>query len=105
HEYGPLAEAVGGADVQLALGSGHALNVMDLRGRSRDEAELGPAVADTVDLVETACGGLDETETALLEPAIRLAYHELPDPALGDVAVRLPATSRAGRILPRCAQG
>ena len=105
HEYGPLAESVGGADVQLALGSGHALNVMDLRGRSRDEAELGPAVADTVDLVETVCGGLDETEKALLEPAIRLAYHELPEPVLGDVAVRLPATSRAGRILSRWAQG
>jgi KaiC/GvpD/RAD55 family RecA-like ATPase len=105
HEYGPLAEAMAGADIQLALGSGHSLNVMDLRGRSRDEAELGPAVADTVDLVETICGGLDESEKALLETAIRLAYHELPEPVLRDVAERLPATTRAGRILFRWVQG
>ncbi|TMD56604.1 MAG: DUF87 domain-containing protein [Chloroflexi bacterium] len=105
HEYGPVAEAVGGADIQLALGSGHALNVMDLRGRGREEAELGPAVADTVDLVETVCGGLDESEKALLEAAIRLAYGELPEPVLGDVAARLPASARAGRILGRWAHG
>jgi type IV secretory pathway VirB4 component len=105
HEYGPLAEAVGGIDVQLALGSGHALNVMDMRGRGRDEVELGPAVADTVDLVETVCGGLDESEKALLEDAIRQAYRELPEPVLGDVAERLPGTARAGRILSRWAHG
>jgi len=33
---------------------------MDLRGVAREEAELGPAVADTVDLVDAICAGLDE---------------------------------------------
>jgi len=46
---------------------------MDLRGLARDEAELGPAVADTVDLVEAICGGVDEAEKAALEVAIRAA--------------------------------
>jgi KaiC/GvpD/RAD55 family RecA-like ATPase len=105
HEYGPLATAVGGADIQLALGSGHALNVMDLRGRACEEAELGPAVADTVDLVETLCGGVDEAEKAVLEAAIRTAYAELETPLLADVGARLPATARVARILARWVHG
>src|SRR5215831_16737557 len=50
HEYGGLARRLGGVDVELALGSGHAINVLDLRGGVRDETTLGPAVADAVDL-------------------------------------------------------
>ncbi|HEV2477453.1 MAG TPA: DUF87 domain-containing protein, partial [Candidatus Dormibacteraeota bacterium] len=51
HEYGGLAQQLGGIDVQLALGSGHALNVLDLRPADRrDESWLGPAAADAVDL-------------------------------------------------------
>src|SRR5204862_7978631 len=42
HEYGGLARRLGGLDVQLALGSGHAINVLDLRGAARDETTLGP---------------------------------------------------------------
>ncbi len=50
HEYGALAKQVGGVDIELALGSGHALNVLDLRPSDRrDEALLGPAAADAVD--------------------------------------------------------
>src|SRR4029077_8093212 len=59
HEYGALAKQLGGVDVELALGSGHALNVLDLRPSDRrDEAWLGPAAADAVDLCATICGGL-----------------------------------------------
>jgi KaiC/GvpD/RAD55 family RecA-like ATPase len=105
HEYGPVATAVGGADVQLALGSGHALNVMDMRGLAREEAELGPAVADTVDLVATVCSGLDETEKAVLEAAIRQAYLECSAPVLADVALRLPPTARVARVLTRWVRG
>ena len=105
HEYGPLATALGGADVQLALGSGHALNVMDMRGLARVEAELGPAVADTVDLVATICSGLDETEKAVLEAAIRQAYLECSAPVLADVAGRLPPTARVARVLTRWVRG
>jgi KaiC/GvpD/RAD55 family RecA-like ATPase len=105
HEYGPVATAVGGADVQLALGSGRAINVMDLRGLAREEAELGPVVADTVDLVDAICAGLDEAEKAALEIAIRAAYLEESTPVLAHVAERLPASTRAARILSRWVRG
>src|SRR4029077_6904479 len=59
HEYGALARQVGGVDIELALGSGHSLNVLDLRPSNRsDETWLGPAAADAVDLCATICGGL-----------------------------------------------
>lgn len=105
HEYGPLARAAGGADVQLALGSGHSLNVMDMRGDVSDENLLGPAVADTVDLIETVCGGVDEAEKALLEASVRLTYQEVAAPVLRDVAARLPGSARVARILGRWVQG
>ena len=105
HEYGPVAAAVGGADIRLALGSGHALNVMDLRGQAREESELGPAVADTVDLVQAVSGALDEAEKALLEAAVRAAYAEEEAPVLRDVARRLPTSARVGRILGRWVAG
>jgi uncharacterized protein DUF87 len=106
HEYGGLARNLGGVDVDLALGSGHALNVLDLRpSDSRDEAWLGPAAADAVDLCSTICGGLDESERALLESAVRAAYRDLDQPVLRDVADRLPDGSRATTILRRWVGG
>lgn len=105
HEYGRIADAVGGSDIQLALGSGHALNVMDLRGVGREESELGPAVADCVDLVDAICGGIDEAEKAVLEAAVRLSYREVPEPVLADVAERLPVGGRPARILARWVGG
>lgn len=106
HEYGALARQVGGIDVQLALGSGHALNVLDLRPSDRrDESWLGPAAADAVDLCATICGGLDEAERAHLETAVRVAYDELEQPVLRDVAARLSAGSRVATILQRWVRG
>ncbi len=106
HEYGRLAELLGGIDVQLALGSGHALNVLDLRPADRhDESWLGPAAADAVDLCATVCGGLDEPERALIEGAVRAAYRDVAQPVLRDVAERLPSGSRAAAILGRWVQG
>lgn len=105
HEYGPVAAAVGGTDIRLALGSGHALNVMGGRGLAREEAELGPAAADTVDLVETVCGNLDEAEKAVLESAVRSAYQECEEPVLADVADRLPPGTRVAKILGRWVRG
>src|SRR6202158_5551617 len=106
HEYGALARQVGGIDVQLALGSGHALNVMDLRPSDRrDESWIGPAAADAVDLCATICGGLDEAERAHLEAAVRTAYDELEQPVLRDVAGRLSAGSRVAAILQRWVSG
>ena len=106
HEYGRLAVELGGVDVQLALGSGHALNVLDLRpNERRDEAWVGPATADAVDLCATVCGGLDEPERALVEAAVRSAYREDEQPLLRDVAHRLPPDSRVSAILGRWVQG
>jgi hypothetical protein len=106
HEYGALARQLGGVDVELALGSGHALNVLDLRPSDRrDEAWLGPAAADAVDLCATVCGGLDEKERALLESAVRAAYGDIDQPVLRDVADRLPSASRVATILRRWVSG
>ena len=106
HEYGRLASSLGGVDVQLALGSGHALNVLDLRpGHQRDESWLGPATADAVDLCATVCGGLDEPERAIIETAVRATYTQEQHPLLSDVARRLPASSRVAAILGRWVTG
>ena len=106
HEYGGLAQQLGGVDVQLALGSGHALNVLDLRPSDRrDEAWIGPAAADAVDLCACLCGGLDEAERALVEGAARSAYEEDDHPVLRDVALRLPPASRVAVILHRWVTG
>jgi hypothetical protein len=106
HEYGGLAKQLGGVDVELALGSGHALNVLDLRPSDRrDEAWLGPAAADAVDLCSTICGGLNESERAVLESAVRAAYDDLQQPVLRDVAARLSKRSRLATILHRWVHG
>jgi hypothetical protein len=106
HEYGGMAKHLGGVDVRLALGSRHALNVLDLRpSDSRDEAWLGPAAADAVDLCSTICGGLDEAGRALMESAVRAAYEHLEQPVLSDVAARLPKRSRVATILQRWVHG
>jgi Helicase HerA, central domain len=105
HEYGALARRLGGLDVELALGSGHAINVLDLRGGARDESTLGPAVADAVDLCGVICGDLDETERAALEAAVRATFEAVELPVLRDVAARLPTSSRVAQILARWVGG
>ena len=106
HEYGGLAKRLGGIDVEIALGSGHALNVLDLRpSERRDESWIGPATADAVDLCATVCGGLDEPERAVLEAAVRSAYRDVDQPVLGDVADILPPGSRVSTILRRWVHG
>jgi hypothetical protein len=106
HEYGNLARQLGGIDVQLALGSGHALNVLELRPSDRrDESWLGPATADAVDLCSAICGGLDESERALVEAAVRAAYSQREQPLLRDVASQLPDASRVAAILRRWVHG
>ncbi len=106
HEYGGLARHLGGVDVQLALGSGHGLNVLDLRPTDRkDESWIGPAAADAVDLCATVCGGLDESERALVENAVRAAYAGVEQPVLRDVADHLPDGTRVATILRRWVYG
>ncbi len=106
HEYGRLASDLGGVDVQLALGSGHALNVLDLRPAERqDESWIGPATADAVDLCAVICGGLDEPERAVVESAVRTVYRARDRPVLRDVAGLIPETSRLSAVLGRWCDG
>jgi hypothetical protein len=106
-EYLGLAERAGGVAVSLALGSDHALNVLELRpvGKHLSEAWMGPAAADAVDLTSVICGGLDEAERVQVEQAVRGAYEAAPQPVLAHVAQRLPPESRAGRVLSRWVKG
>ena len=105
-EYGALAGALGGEPVRLALGSGHALNVLPAPPAAAGTREewLGPAVADAVDLVAILTGGLDEPERALVERAVRSAYDSVPEPVLRDVH-RLLVPGRARAVLERWVQG
>jgi Helicase HerA, central domain len=106
HEYGRLARTLGGVDVELALGSGHALNVLELRPHDRrDEAWIGPVAADAVDLCACLCGGLEEAERAIVEAAVRQAYDDVEEPVLRDVADRLPRAGRVALILGRWVRG
>ena len=106
HEYGGLARELGGVDVQLAIGSGHSLNVLDLRPSDRrDESWLGPIAADVVDLCASICGGLEDSERAFVESSVRQAYRDIPQPLLRDVAQRLPAKSRVAIVLRRWVHG
>ncbi len=107
HEYGALSRMLGGEDVRLALGSGHALNVLPSiadPGAEAVEEILGPAVADAVDLVAIIAGGLDEAERAEVERAARAAYQDEAQPLLGHVARRLPP-GRSRTVLERWVEG
>ena len=106
HEYGRLAENLGGVDVQLALGSGHALNVLDLRPPDvHDESWIGPATADVVDLCAVICGGLDEPERAIVEAAVRSVYRMHEHPVLRDIARLMPDSTRISAVLGRWCEG
>jgi hypothetical protein len=105
HEYGGLARQLGGLEVNIALGCGHAINVLDLEGQELDEAVLGPVTADVVELCGAICGGIEEAERARLEETIRDTFGSVEAPLLADVAGRLPPESRLGRILSRWVRG
>jgi len=106
HEYGVLAEAVGGVDIQLALGAKHSINVLELRpGEAADETWLGSVVAETIDLCAVICGGLDETERAQVDSATRKTLLNRRGPLLGDVAEALPQRSRVAKVLTRWVHG
>jgi type IV secretory pathway VirB4 component len=105
HEYGGLADLLGGHHVRLALGSDVAINVLDLDQGVIDPDGLAPRIADAVDLCDVVCGGLDPAERAEVEGAVRQVVAHHPAPLLGDVAACLDATSRPARVLQRWVTG
>lgn len=107
HEYGGLAERLGGREVCLALGSDVALNVLDLDGGGAgpDPDGFASRIADAVDLCDVICGGLDPAERAEVEDAVRRGVAQEPSPLLGDVASRLDPASRPARVLRRWVTG
>lgn len=105
HEYGGLADLLGGHHVRLALGSDVSINVLDLDQGVIDPDGLAPRIADAVDLCDVVCGGLDPAERAEVEGAVRQVVAHHPAPLLGDVAACLDATSRPARVLQRWVTG
>jgi len=105
HEYGTLALELGGVDVRLALGSGHALNVLDLRPSDRrDEGWLGPAIcarASVAGLTRPSARSskalCDRRTTRLRNPSwvmLRTAYHATPVSASFFTAGCMAASAR-----------
>jgi hypothetical protein len=71
-EYRNLCEAVGGQYVDLALGSGHSINVMDRSLAQVGERDaLGDQVSDIVDLLGTMCGALTDLERGEVDDVLK----------------------------------
>jgi type IV secretory pathway VirB4 component len=107
-EYGRMVRALEGTYLNLAAGSGHAINVLDplFAGNAEDVPDQ---VNDVLDLVALMCGKLDEVERAQLEGAVRqLIARPTPQPVLGDVFYlfqRAHPGSRVTTILGRWVSG
>ncbi|MFN2464194.1 MAG: VirB4 family type IV secretion system protein [Candidatus Dormibacteria bacterium] len=71
-EYGEVCDAIGGQCVDMALGSGTSINVLDPALTMAGERDpLGDQVADLLDLLGTMCGALTEDERVDLDIALR----------------------------------
>ncbi|MHB8510463.1 MAG: VirB4 family type IV secretion system protein [Candidatus Dormibacteria bacterium] len=71
-EYRGLCEAVKGQWVDLALGAGHSINVLDpALGVSGERDPLGDQVSDLVDLLGEMCGQLTDDDRVELDEVLR----------------------------------
>lgn len=98
-EYRGLCEHVGGQWVDLALGSGASINVLDPALAALGERDpIGDQVIDLVDLVSTMCAGLTEDDRVDLDEALR---EVLPAAGgtLADVRRWLDQHGRAPRVV------
>src|SRR2546427_3551166 len=106
HEYGSLARDWGGVVGRPAGGWGLPRRVLERSlSDGRGESCRGAPTADAVDLCATLCGGMDESERALVEAAVRAAYRSVEQPLLRDVASFLPDVARVAVILRRWVHG
>jgi hypothetical protein len=107
-EYGDVCAAIGGQFVDLALGTGTSINVLDPALAVVGERDpLGDQVADLVDLLGTMCGALGEDDRVDLDLSLRELLTE-PGHTLADLRedlVRRGAAPRVARSLRRWTEG
>jgi hypothetical protein len=107
-EYRGICDAVGGQWVDLSLGSGHAINVMDQALAQVGERDpIGDQVSDLLDLIGTMCGSLTEDDRVELDDVLRLVLAR-PQPTLLDVRAELESRAvgqRVARSLKRWTKG
>jgi type IV secretory pathway VirB4 component len=100
-EYRDLCSTVGGQWVDLALGSGHSVNVLDTGLAELGERDpLGDRMSDLVDLLGTMCGPLAEDERADVDEVVRPLLSEA-----GATLETLRASLDARGLAPRVARG
>ncbi|MGB2939700.1 MAG: hypothetical protein WBD38_05310 [Candidatus Dormiibacterota bacterium] len=98
-EYRGLCEQVGGQWVDLALGSGASVNVLDPALAAMGERDpVGDQVIDLVDLVSTMCAGLTEDDRVDLDEALREVLARMGG-TLADVRHLLDVQGRAPRVV------
>jgi type IV secretory pathway VirB4 component len=110
NEYGRLADAVGGAVINLGP-SGDAVNPLDLRGSGSNDA-LTEAALFCHTVCSTLLGATNPDERAALDRAVLAAYenrgitadpqtHRRPPPLLSDVLTQLDGSSEASSLQRR----
>jgi hypothetical protein len=98
-EYRELCEHVGGQWVDLALGSGASINVLDPALATLGERDpLGDQVIDLLDLVGTMCGTLSEDDRVDVDEALH-AVLSRPGATLGDLRDLLASRGQAPRVV------
>ena len=107
-EYGDVCRVVGGEWVDLALGAGTSINVLDPALSVAGERDpLGDQVADLLDLLGTMCGPLTEDERVDLDLVLRDLL-TAGGATLLDLRLRLvegDAAPRVARSLRRWTEG
>jgi hypothetical protein len=108
-EYAGLIRELGGTYLQLAAGSGHAINVLDPLLFAANTEEPADQLTDVLDLIGLMCGRLDEVERAQVESTIRgVIGRSEGTPVLGDIWWALDRSqpgSRVSTILQRWVSG
>jgi hypothetical protein len=98
-EYRGLCEHGGGQWVDMALGAGASINVLDRALAVLGERDpIGDQVIDLVDLVSTMCGGLAEDDRIDVDEALRDVLAQ-PGGTLADVRRLLDSRSHAPRVV------